>query len=43
MPTPVQIRLPEGLAEGVAGEAVRRFYSLPYAAPMTPARRFRAP
>jgi len=43
MPTPVQIRLPEGLAEGVAGDAVRRFYSLPYAAPMTPARRFRAP
>ena len=39
----VQINLPEGLAEGVAADGVRRFYSLPYAAPMTEERRFRAP
>jgi para-nitrobenzyl esterase len=41
--TPVQIRLPEGLAEGAVEGGVRRFFSLPYAAPMTEERRFRAP
>lgn len=40
---PVQISLPEGLAEGLMTDGVRRFYSLPYAAPMTEERRFRAP
>jgi len=40
---PVQIKLPEGLAEGAVEDGVRRFYSLPYAAPMTEERRFRAP
>ena len=40
---PVQIDLPEGVAQGAAQDGVRRFYSLPYAAPMTDERRFRAP
>ncbi len=40
---PVQINLPEGLAESSVEAGVRRFYSLPYAAPMTDERRFRPP
>jgi len=40
---PVQIALPEGLAEGSVTDGVRRFYSLPYAAPITEERRFRLP
>ena len=40
---PVRITLPDGMAEGVADAGVRRFYSLPYAAPITPERRFRVP
>jgi para-nitrobenzyl esterase len=43
MQTPLHINLPEGVAEGVADSGVRRFYSLPYAAPMTSERRFRRP
>lgn len=37
------VTLPEGLAEGIVDRGVRRFLSLPYAAPMTKARRFRSP
>jgi para-nitrobenzyl esterase len=40
---PVQVSLPEGLAEGALEDGVRRFYSLPYAAPITEERRFRIP
>jgi len=40
---PVQISLPEGVAEGYAAGGVRRFFSLPYAAPMTDENRFREP
>jgi para-nitrobenzyl esterase len=39
----VQVSLPHGIAEGLAENGVRRFLSLPYAAPMTPENRFRAP
>ena len=39
----VQVSLPQGIAEGTLEGGVRRFFSLPYAAPMTDARRFRAP
>jgi len=39
----VIVRLPEGIAEGSVVDGVRRFLSLPYAAPMTNERRFRAP
>jgi len=39
----IHITLPEGVAEGCAGGGVRRFFSLPYAAPMTDERRFREP
>lgn len=42
MPT-VQVRLPQGIAEGSSEGGVKRFFSLPYAAPLTDARRFRAP
>lgn len=38
-----RVSLPEGIAEGLAEAGVRRFYSLPYAAPMTDERRFRKP
>lgn len=37
------VRLPHGVAEGIVEHEVRRFYSLPYAAPLTAERRFRAP
>ena len=37
------VTLPEGIANGSVTGGVRRFLSLPYAAPMTDARRFRAP
>ena len=40
---PIRISLPDGTVEGLSADGVRRFYSLPYAAPMTPERRFRAP
>lgn len=39
----IQVDLPEGLAEGAVSNGVQRFYSLPYAAPMSDERRFRAP
>jgi para-nitrobenzyl esterase len=39
----IQVSLPDGIVEGTAQDGVRRFHSLPYAAPMTDARRFRAP
>jgi len=42
MPT-TQVTLPQGVAEGLDEGAVRVFLSLPYAAPLTPERRFRAP
>lgn len=37
------VSLPQGLAEGLSDAGVRRFLSLPYAAPLTPERRFRLP
>jgi para-nitrobenzyl esterase len=40
---PVQITLPQGVAQGFVQDGVQRYYSLPYAAPMTAERRFRAP
>ena len=40
---PIRISLPDGTVEGLSADGVRRFYSLPYAAPMTPERRFKAP
>jgi para-nitrobenzyl esterase len=40
---PIRISLPDGDVEGLAGEGVRRFYSLPYAAPMSAERRFKVP
>jgi para-nitrobenzyl esterase len=39
----IQASLTDGIVEGTAQDGVRRFFSLPYAAPMTDARRFRAP
>ena len=39
----IQLNLPDGTVEGTAQDGIRRFYSLPYAAPMTEERRFRAP
>uniref|UniRef100_UPI0035CC6BF8 carboxylesterase/lipase family protein n=1 Tax=uncultured Sphingomonas sp. TaxID=158754 RepID=UPI0035CC6BF8 len=39
----VQITLADGVIEGVVASGVRRFLSVPYAAPVTDARRFRAP
>jgi para-nitrobenzyl esterase len=39
----VQVTLSDGVVEGVEGAGVRRFLSVPYAAPMTPERRFREP
>jgi para-nitrobenzyl esterase len=39
----IQVSLPDGIVEGTAQDGIRRFYSLPYAAPMTEERRFRAP
>jgi para-nitrobenzyl esterase len=39
----VIVRLPEGTAEGDVRDGVRHFLGLPYAAPMTNERRFRAP
>ncbi|MDB5713916.1 MAG: Para-nitrobenzyl esterase [Sphingomonadales bacterium] len=38
-----RITLPDGTVEGLVGDGVRRFYSIPYAAPLTKERRFRAP
>src|ERR1700733_6839166 len=40
---PELVELPEGVARGSISGGVRRFLSLPYAAPMTDERRFRAP
>ncbi len=37
------VRVAQGLAEGLSEASVLSFYSLPYAAPMTNERRFRAP
>lgn len=39
----ISVRLPDGVVEGVAEQGVHCFYSLPYAAPLTSERRFRAP
>jgi para-nitrobenzyl esterase len=39
----IQVNLPDGIVEGTGQDGVRRFLSLPYAAPMTDDRRFRAP
>jgi para-nitrobenzyl esterase len=39
----IQVNLPDGIVEGTAQNGVRRFHSIPYAAPMTDARRFRPP
>lgn len=39
----VQVSLPQGVAEGSSEGGVKRFFSLPYAAPMTDERRFRSP
>ena len=41
--TRVKIVTTDGVVEGLADEQVRRFFSLPYAAPVTPDRRFREP
>jgi para-nitrobenzyl esterase len=41
--TRVQISLPDGVLEGASENGVRRFLGVPYAAPMTDARRFREP
>lgn len=38
-----QVETTDGTVEGVAENGVRSFYSVPYAAPLTQARRFRAP
>lgn len=38
-----QVRYDDGLVEGTSDGAVRGFFSLPYAAPLTDERRFRAP
>ena len=40
---PIRISLPDGDVEGSVSAGVRRFYSLPYAAPLTPERRFKLP
>jgi para-nitrobenzyl esterase len=39
----VRVALADGIAEGLAENGVSRFFSLPYAAPMTDENRFRAP
>ena len=39
----VQVALADGVVEGVADGGVKRFFSLPYAAPVTQERRFREP
>jgi para-nitrobenzyl esterase len=39
----IQVELDDGIVEGIAQDGVHRFYSLPYAAPLTQERRFRAP
>ena len=39
----IQITLPEGVAEGYTEGGVKKFFSLPYAAPITDERRFLAP
>ena len=39
----VRVTLADGVIEGLESGAVRRFRSVPYAAPLTPERRFRAP
>jgi para-nitrobenzyl esterase len=38
-----QVQIADGIVEGVLAGGVRSFFSLPYAAPLTDARRFRAP
>ena len=43
MPTTTKLTLPDGVIEGVENGGIRRFYSVPYAAPLTNERRFRAP
>lgn len=40
---PVQITTTDGVVEGLADDHIRRFFSLPYAAPITQERRFREP
>jgi para-nitrobenzyl esterase len=39
----IQATLTDGIVEGTVDQGIRRFFSLPYAAPMTDERRFRAP
>lgn len=39
----IQVALSDGVAKGICEAGVQRFYSLPYAAPLTSARRFMAP
>lgn len=39
----LQLTLADGTVEGLVGDGVRRFYSIPYAAPLIDERRFRAP
>jgi para-nitrobenzyl esterase len=39
----VRVTLPDGIVEGLIVGGVRRFLSIPYAAPVTDQRRFRAP
>ena len=39
----IQVTLPEGVAEGYTEAGVKKFFSLPYAAPITDERRFRLP
>lgn len=38
-----EIEIADGVVQGVAEQGVRKFFSVPYAAPLTDARRFRAP
>jgi para-nitrobenzyl esterase len=41
--TDTQVRLPDGIVEGRTDGNVRSYFSIPYAAPLTDARRFREP
>jgi para-nitrobenzyl esterase len=41
--TKALVTVPEGILEGVSQDGVRRFFSVPYAAPMTDANRLREP
>src|ERR1700712_1155486 len=38
-----RLTLADGVIEGLESDTARRFYSVPYAAPLTPERRFRSP